>query len=87
MGPVCTLMVGRLDDHLKAVAEKENIIANPEMLDWAGVAVMKKAYQIYNAKRLSSTAVKCSFQKSPALVRIHRRKCCNLTSLALAEKI
>ena len=50
MGPVCTLMVGRLDDHLKAVAEKENIIANPEVLDWAGVAVMKKAYQIYTAR-------------------------------------
>ena len=47
MGPVCTLMVGRLDDWLKVVAEKENIIANPEILDWAGVAVMKKAYKIY----------------------------------------
>jgi len=47
MGPVCTLMVGRLDDYLKTVAEKENIIANPEILDWAGIAVMKKAYNIY----------------------------------------
>jgi transaldolase len=50
MGPVCTIMVGRLDDHLKAVAEKENIITNPEVLDWAGIAVMKKAYQIYNER-------------------------------------
>ena len=50
MGPVCTLMVGRLDDWLKVVTEKENIIANPEIVDWAGVAVMKKAYQIYNAR-------------------------------------
>jgi transaldolase len=50
MGPVCTIMVGRLDDHLKAVAEKENIIANPEVLDWAGIAVMKKAYRIYNER-------------------------------------
>jgi len=32
------------------VAEKENIISNPEILDWAGVAVMKKAYQIYNKR-------------------------------------
>jgi len=47
MGPVCTLMVGRLDDWLKVVTEKENIIANPEIVDWAGVAVMKKAYRIY----------------------------------------
>lgn len=29
MGPVCTLMVGRLDDWLKTLAEKKNIIANP----------------------------------------------------------
>jgi len=50
MGPVCTLMVGRLDDWLKVVTEKENIIANPEVVDWAGVAVMKKAYRIYNER-------------------------------------
>lgn len=50
MGPVCTLMVGRLDDWLKVVMEKENIIANPEIVDWAGVAVMKKAYHIYTER-------------------------------------
>ncbi len=50
MGPVCTIMVGRLDDWLKVVAEKENIIANPHVLDWAGVAVMKKAYAIYRER-------------------------------------
>jgi transaldolase len=50
MGPVCTLMVGRLDDALKTIADKENIIANPEIFDWAGVAAMKKAYQIYNER-------------------------------------
>lgn len=50
MGPVCTLMVGRLDDWLKVVTEKENIIPNPNILDWAGVAVMKKAYRIYRER-------------------------------------
>ena len=50
MGPVCTLMVGRLDDWLKLDAEKRNIITNPEVLDWAGVAVMKKAYRIYRER-------------------------------------
>ena len=47
MGPVCTIMVGRLDDWLRVVAEKEGIIASPGIFDWAGVAVMKKAYRIY----------------------------------------
>lgn len=50
MGPVCTLMVGRLDDWLKNVTERDNIIPNPEILEWAGVAVMKKAYQIYKER-------------------------------------
>ncbi len=47
MGPVCTIMVGRLDDWLKVVAEKENITLDPGYLEWAGVAVFKKAYQIF----------------------------------------
>jgi transaldolase len=50
MGPVCTLMVGRLDDWLKVVTEKEGIIADPRILDWAGVATFKKAYQIYRQR-------------------------------------
>jgi transaldolase len=50
MGPVCTLMVGRLDDWLRVVAEKEGIIADPWVFDWAGVAVMKKAYSIFQER-------------------------------------
>jgi len=50
MGPVCTLMVGRLDDWLKIVAMKEGIVPNPWVFDWAGVAVMKKAYKIYKER-------------------------------------
>ena len=50
MGPVCTLMVGRLDDWLKVVAEKQGIIADPGIFDWAGVATFKKAYSIYRER-------------------------------------
>jgi transaldolase len=50
MGPVCTLMVGRLDDWLKVVAEKKGITVDPRILDWAGVAVMKRAYHIYKER-------------------------------------
>jgi transaldolase len=50
MGPVCTIMVGRLDDWLKTASEKQNIIANPWIFEWAGVAVMKKAYKIYKER-------------------------------------
>lgn len=50
MSPVCTIMVGRTDDWLKVVAKKESITVTPGYLDWAGVAVMKKAYGIYQAR-------------------------------------
>ncbi|MGA2765837.1 MAG: transaldolase family protein [Spirochaetia bacterium] len=50
MGPVCTIMVGRLDDWLRVVAEKEGTIVDPRVFDWAGVAAMKKAYAIYRQK-------------------------------------
>ncbi|MCJ7623402.1 MAG: transaldolase family protein [Anaerolineaceae bacterium] len=50
MGPVCTLMVGRLDDWLRVIAARDGIIVNPWILDWAGVAVMKKAYRIYQER-------------------------------------
>jgi transaldolase len=50
MGSVCTIMVGRLDDWLKVVAEKENIITDPGFLEWAGVAVFKKTYQLFRER-------------------------------------
>jgi len=50
MGPVCTIMVGRLDDWLKVVVEKENIAIDPGYLEWAGVAVFKKAYRIFRER-------------------------------------
>ena len=48
--PVCTLMIGRLDDWLKVVAKKDDIVLTPGHLDWAGIAVMKKAYPLFQAR-------------------------------------
>jgi transaldolase len=50
MGPVCTLMVGRLDDWLKVQAERDLITTDPGYLEWAGVAVFKKAYKIFRER-------------------------------------
>jgi len=50
MGPVCTIMVGRLDDWLKKVAEKLDIMADPGVLEWAGVAVFKKTYALFRQR-------------------------------------
>jgi transaldolase len=50
MGPVCTLMVGRLDDWLKVVLDKRNLSVDPGYLEWAGVAVFKKTYRIFRER-------------------------------------
>src|SRR5256712_11051896 len=46
MGPVCTIMVGRLDDWMKKVAEKESVLVDPGIFDGAGVAVFRKPYRL-----------------------------------------
>ncbi|MEW6261838.1 MAG: transaldolase family protein [Thermodesulfobacteriota bacterium] len=62
MGPVCTIMVGRLDDWLKILAERDDIVTEPGCLEWPGVAVMKKAYRIFKERgytaRLLSAATR-----------------------------
>ena len=50
MGPVCTIMVGRMDDWLKVVAERENISVDPGYFEWAGVAIFKKAYKLFRER-------------------------------------
>src|SRR6202140_3971830 len=68
MGPVCTIMVGRLDDWLKVLVEKENIAIDPGYLEWAGVAVFKKTYQLFRQRgyriRLLSAAFRNHMQWS-----------------------
>ena len=47
MTPVCTLMVGRLDDWMQALVKRDGIVADPGIEHWAGVACMKKTYGIF----------------------------------------
>lgn len=50
MRPVCTIMIGRTDDWMKVVAKKEEIDIDPAALDWAGIAVFKHAYRIWEER-------------------------------------
>ncbi len=50
MGPVCTIMVGRLDDWLKVLLEKDNVAIDPGYIEWAGVAVFKKTHRIFRER-------------------------------------
>jgi transaldolase len=62
MSPVCTIMVGRVDDWLKVVAEKEDIIVDPACLEWAGVAVTKNAYRIFQERGYRTRLLVAAFR-------------------------
>jgi transaldolase len=50
MSPVCTIMVGRTDDWMKAVTKRDGIAVDPAVMDWAGIACVKRAYPIYQER-------------------------------------
>ena len=50
MTPVTTIMVGRTDDWMQVVTKRDGITVNPTYLPWAGIAVFKRAYGIYQER-------------------------------------
>jgi transaldolase len=50
MRPVCTIMVGRLDDWMRVIVERDGLAVHPDALDWAGIAAFKRAYGIYRER-------------------------------------
>lgn len=68
MHPVCTIMVGRIEDWLRDVMNAEGIIVDPHAIDMSGVAVFKNALRIYKEKgyktRLLAAAYRNHYQWS-----------------------
>jgi transaldolase len=62
MGPVCTIMVGRLDDWMKSVASRDSILVDPGILEWAGVAVFKRAYQAFQERGFRTRLLSAAFR-------------------------
>jgi len=85
MGPVCTIMVGRVDDWLKVVAERENITTNPGSLDWAGG--LQEGLPDFPRVRISTSASVGGLSQPLALERIHRGRCRDLSALLMAASI
>lgn len=50
MTPVVTLMVGRLDDWMKVLVERDDLAVHPDAPNWAGIAVFKRAYGIFRER-------------------------------------
>jgi len=50
MTPVCTIMVGRLDDWMKVLVDRDDLAVDPTVPDWAGIATFKRAYEIFQER-------------------------------------
>ena len=62
MGPVVTVMGGRLDDWLKDVVARDDILLDPGHLEWAGVAVLKRTYRLFRERGLRSRVLSAAFR-------------------------
>ena len=60
--PYITLMIGRVDDHLKRVAEAAHIATTPGVLDQAGIAVFKHAWQILRREGRPGTLLAAAYR-------------------------
>jgi transaldolase len=50
MGPVITIMMGRLEDWLREVVERDGLSIHPAALPWSGVAAFKRAYAEWQSR-------------------------------------
>lgn len=62
MGPVCTIMVGRLDDWMKVAAARAGVVLDPGYFEWAGVAAFKRAYGIYRERGYRTRLLSAAFR-------------------------
>lgn len=62
ISPVCTIMVGRLDDWMKVVAARDGIVAPEGFLDWAGIAAIKHAAVEYRARGFKTRLLAAAYR-------------------------
>ena len=60
--PYITLMIGRVDDHLKRVAERENITITAGAVEWGGIAVFKNAHRIFKQRGYPGTLLAAAYR-------------------------
>ncbi len=63
-GHVVTIMGGRLDDWLKKWSTDNRILTTPGVLDWAGVAALKRAHAVFTERGFRSRILSAAFRSS-----------------------
>jgi transaldolase len=61
-GNVVTIMGGRLDDWLKFTVKRDRVMLDPGVLEWAGVAALKKAHHIFTERGYRSRVLSAAFR-------------------------
>jgi transaldolase len=61
-GHVVTIMGGRLDDWLRKWTAANRILVRPGVLDWAGIAALKKAHRLFVERGYRSRILSAAFR-------------------------
>ena len=62
LAPIVTLMIGRVDDWMKAVVARDGLSIDPAALDWAGLAVFKRAYTMFRERGYRSRLLAAAYR-------------------------
>lgn len=60
--PYITLMIGRVDDQLRRVVERDKIAVTPGAIEWAGIAVFKRAHELFRQRGLPGTLLAAAYR-------------------------
>ena len=62
MTPIVTIMVGRLDDWMKVLVERDGLAVDPDATNWAGIAAFKRAYGIFRERGYRSRLLAAAYR-------------------------
>ncbi len=62
MSPITTIMIGRLDDWMKVLVERDNLAVHPDAPNWAGIAAFKRAYGIFRERGYRSRLLAAAYR-------------------------
>ena len=57
-----TIMVGRLDDHLKRLLARDKASIEADACDWAGIAVFKRALEVFRRRKFASRLLVAAYR-------------------------
>jgi transaldolase len=62
MSPIVTIMIGRLDDWVRVVVERDGVALHPDAANWAGIAAFKRAYRIFRERGYRSRLLAAAYR-------------------------